>query len=87
MISTRNTIENIFRDVLKENDVALKENITDDLVLLETGLDSLGYAVLVVRLESKLGYDPFVMMEEPIYPRTFGEFVAIYQRSSISDIK
>ena len=52
----------------------------DNSVLLESGLDSLGFAVLVVRLEETLGYDPFVLMSEPVYPRTFGEFLDIYER-------
>lgn len=52
----------------------------DDTVLLETGLDSLGFAVFVTNLEMELGYDPFTLMDQPIYPRTFGEFVAVYER-------
>jgi acyl carrier protein len=55
-------------------------NLTDNSVLLESGLDSLGFAVLVVRLEETLGYDPFVLMSEPVYPKTFGEFLDIYMR-------
>ncbi|OMQ14300.1 acyl carrier protein [Modestobacter sp. VKM Ac-2676] len=51
---------------------------TDDLVLLESGLDSLGFAVLVTRLEETLGYDPFTEMDEPVYPSTLGDFVQIY---------
>jgi aryl carrier-like protein len=51
---------------------------TDDLVLLNSGLDSLGFAVLVTRLEDSLGYDPFTDMPHPVYPRTLGEFVAVY---------
>lgn len=54
--------------------------LVDETVLLESGLDSLGFAILVARLEEELGYDPFVMMDEPVYPRTLGEFVEIYQR-------
>jgi aryl carrier-like protein len=54
--------------------------LTDDMVLLESGLDSLGFAILVARMEDELGYDPFVIMDEPIYPRTLGEFISIYQR-------
>ncbi len=50
----------------------------DDLVLLESGLTSLGFAILVTTLEDKLGYDPFTLMDEPVYPRTFGEFTSIY---------
>lgn len=54
--------------------------LQDNSVLLESGLDSLGFAVLVVRLEETLGYDPFVLMSQPVYPRTFGEFLDIYER-------
>ena len=54
--------------------------LVDETVLLESGLDSLGFAILVARLEEELGYDPFVLMDEPVYPRTLGEFVSIYQR-------
>jgi acyl carrier protein len=59
-------------------------DLTDNSVLLESGLDSLGFAVLVVRLEDTLGYDPFVLMSEPVYPKTFGEFLDIYMRYSTS---
>jgi aryl carrier-like protein len=51
-----------------------------DTVLLECGLDSLAFAALVARLEEKLGYDPFVMTDEPIYPRTIDDFIGIYER-------
>ena len=54
--------------------------LTDATVLLESGLDSLGFAILVARLEEELGYDPFVLMDVPVYPRTLGEFIAFYQR-------
>ncbi len=58
----------------------LRSNLEDSTVLLESGLDSLGFAILVARLEEDLGYDPFVLMDTPVYPRTLGEFVAIYER-------
>jgi hypothetical protein len=54
--------------------------LVDETVLLESGLDSLGFAILVARLEEELGYDPFVLMDVPIYPRTLSEFIQIYQR-------
>lgn len=57
----------------------IKAQVTDDTVLLDSGLDSLGFAILVTKLEEELGYDPFVLMAEPVYPRTLGEFVAIYR--------
>lgn len=52
--------------------------LQDSDVLLESGLDSLGFAVLVTRLEDSLGYDPFTDMDEPVYPQTLGEFVDVY---------
>jgi acyl carrier protein len=58
--------------------------LTDDLVLLDLGLDSLGIAVLVVRLEDVLGLDPFTEFscEEAAYPVTLGAFVEAYERAA-----
>jgi acyl carrier protein len=61
-------------------DTEIKGQLQDDTVLLESGLDSLGFAILVASLEEELGYDPFTMMDEPVYPRTLGEFISIYER-------
>lgn len=61
----------------------LIENLQDDSVLLETGMDSMGFAVLVARLEEDLGIDPFSIMDDPVYPRTLAEFVAIYERHAL----
>ena len=58
----------------------LVEELSEDVVLLESGLDSLGFAILVTTLDESLGYDPFTMMDEPFYPSTFGEFVEIYEK-------
>jgi hypothetical protein len=46
--------------------------------VFESGLDSLGFAVLVAKLEERLGFDPFVAMPEPVYPATLGEFIDVY---------
>lgn len=72
----------LFHDVLETQGGTLKSPLTEASILLETGLDSLGFAILVARLEQELGYDPFVLMDTPVYPVTFGEFVAIYQKFS-----
>jgi acyl carrier protein len=65
----------------------LTRDITDDLVLLESGLDSLGFATLVVRLDEELGFDPFTMRDDIVYPTTFGEFVAIYRDARPSQLE
>lgn len=76
----RARLEAAFRDACRRREVDAPEVLHDDLVLLESGLDSLGFAVFVTNLEVELDYDPFVLEESPTYPRTFGEFVAIYEK-------
>lgn len=66
--------------LLFEEDGLARPEFVDQLVLLSTELDSLGFAVLVARLDERLGYDPFSLMDEPVYPQTLGEFVEIYGR-------
>ena len=53
--------------------------LRDDLVLVDSGLDSLGFAVLVARLEDRLGVDPFTASEDAQFPVTFGDFVKVYE--------
>jgi len=50
-------------------------------VLLDSGLDSLGFAILVARLEEELSLDPFSSMTNAVYPRTLVEFVTIYENA------
>lgn len=70
-----------FNEALEQSDKSERyEDISDEAVLLETGLDSLGFAVLVALLEEELDLDPFQLMAEPVYPTTFGEFVKIYEK-------
>jgi acyl carrier protein len=53
--------------------------LKEDLVLADCGLDSLGFAVLVARLEDTLGVDPFTAAEDAFFPVTLGEFVKVYE--------
>lgn len=75
----RTTIHTALTELFEEEDLPVPE-IADDTLLLDSGLDSLGFAVLVTRLEEELGYDPFSLMEEAVYPSTFQEFVGIYEK-------
>lgn len=54
------------------------EPLTEDSVLLETGIDSLGFATLVASLEFSLGFDPFVSADAAFYPTTMVEFIDFY---------
>ncbi len=76
----REKIEKVFRDIYRQHAEGPVPPLDDDLVLLESGLDSLGFGILVARLEEELGYDPFSESDEPYYPRTFGDFVGFYER-------
>jgi acyl carrier protein len=58
--------------------------LTDDLVLIDSGLDSLGIAILVARLEETLGFDPFTESEDVAYPVTLGDFVRFYEHAAKS---
>jgi len=56
--------------------------LTDDLVLLDSGLDSLAMAILVTRLEDTLGVDPFTESDDTPPPVTLGEFIRFYQNAA-----
>jgi len=79
-MNIRSIAERLFAQALADAGTPVPATFSDDLVLLQSGLDSLGFAILVTQLETELGYDPFTLMAEPFYPRTFGELVEVYDR-------
>jgi hypothetical protein len=58
--------------------------LTDDLVLFDSGLDSLCLAALVARLEDELMVDPFTTSEVIDFPVTLGDFLALYEHAAKS---
>ena len=70
------TITTLFQEVAREQQRELAP-LRDDLNLLQCGLDSLSFALIVARLEDSLGYDPFDTAES--FPVTFGDFVKLYE--------
>ena len=56
--------------------------LTDDLELIQSGLDSLAFAIIVARLENALGLDPFSASEDALFPVTFGELVGLYESAA-----
>jgi acyl carrier protein len=56
--------------------------LDDDMILLQSGLDSLGFAVLVARLEGELGIDPFTASDDVSFPVTLGDFVKAYENAA-----
>lgn len=78
-MSVRLTIASLFKEVAKEQGRKLAP-LADDLKLLDSGLDSLSFAIIVARLEDSLGFDPFNADEAVDFPVTFGDFVRLYER-------
>jgi acyl carrier protein len=70
-----------FVQVARENDKRLAP-LTNDLELLDSGLDSLCFAVIVSRLEEALGVDPFTVSDDALFPVTFGELVSFYENAA-----
>jgi acyl carrier protein len=79
-LSIRSVIARELQQVAVEHGRTLAP-LTDELRLLESGLDSLGLAVVVIRLEDTLGIDPFGSGKSAASPVTFGEFVRMYESS------
>lgn len=75
-MSVRATIANMFQQVANDQQRALSP-LSDDLKLLQSGLDSLSFALIVARLEDALGFDPFE--ESDSFPVTFSDFVKLYE--------
>jgi acyl carrier protein len=75
--STKATISAHFEKVAVDQRRKLAR-LSDDLKLLDCGLDSLSFALIVARLEDEFGVDPFDD-DNARFPVTFGEFVKLYE--------
>ena len=80
-MSVRSTVITQLEQVAQEQKVKLPP-LVDELVLLESGLDSLGFAILVARLEDALGFDPFSSSEDFSFPVTLGDFIRVYENAA-----
>ena len=77
-MNVRQEVVTQFKQVAQEQNKRLAP-LTDGLDLLNSGLDSLCFAILVSRLEDSLGIDPFTVAEDAQFPVTFGDFVNLYE--------
>jgi hypothetical protein len=77
-MSVRSTVISQFEQVAAEQHRALAP-LSDNLRLLDSGLDSLSFALIVARLENALGFDPFDVAGDIKFPVTFGDFVKLYE--------
>ena len=80
-MTVRLTIMSQIEQVAQEQQVKLPP-LSDTLVLLDSGLDSLGFAILVARLEDALGFDPFTASDDVYFPVTLGDFIRVYENAA-----
>jgi hypothetical protein len=80
-MDVRSEITAQFKQVAQEQDRRLAP-LTDNLELLNSGLDSLCFAIIVTRLEGSLELDPFSTSEDARFPVTLGEFIGFYEHAA-----
>ena len=79
-MNVRSEILDQFKQVGEQQDRRLGP-LSDELPLLNSGLDSLCFAILVSRLETVLGVDPFSESEDAPFPVNLGEFIRLYENA------
>jgi hypothetical protein len=77
-MSLRSAITAQFEQVALEQKRKLTP-LSDNLKLLDSGLDSLSFALIVARLEDSVGFDPFDTDQNIKFPVTYGDFVRLYE--------
>lgn len=80
-MSVRSAIISQFKIVAEEQSKKLPP-LSDDLALVDSGLDSLCLAIIVSRLEDELGIDPFSADEEADLPVTLSDFIRFYENAA-----
>jgi hypothetical protein len=79
-MNVRSEILDQFKQVALEQDKQLGL-LSDELPLMDSGLDSLCFAIIVSRLETVLGVDPFNENESAPFPVNLGEFIRFYENA------
>ena len=77
-MSARLTITSLMKEIAADQNKSLPP-LNDDMVLHESGFDSLCFALLVARLEDDLGIDPFTASDSAEFPVTLGDFIRAYE--------
>lgn len=80
-IDIRNQVIKEIAEVFSAEGVEFDESMLSRPVM-EIGVDSLAYAILVARLEQKFGQDPFTTNPELGYPELLEDFVKAYEDGS-----
>lgn len=79
MNATRKIIIETLNEIRADRGEPALEPQDSDTLTAEFGFDSLDLAVVVVRLEQRLGRDPF--RDGRPLPATFGDWVTLYEQT------
>ena len=80
-MSTRTTIAEVFTRVAREQKRTLAP-LTDNLKLVDSGLDSLSMALVVAHLDDAFNANPFDTLQT--FPVTFADFVGLYDHARVT---
>jgi len=81
-MSIRSTILSQIKIVAKQQNKPLAP-MTDELLLLDSGLDSLCIAILVANLEDELRLAPLGSSNNVAIPVTLGDFIRLYENAAV----
>jgi acyl carrier protein len=79
-MNIRETVYAQVRDIAEAQNRILAP-LTDDMPLIDSGLDSLCIAILVAGLDDELRLDPFGLTDLAI-PATLGDLIRIYEHAA-----
>ena len=77
----RSTILQEIREIASEQGKTVAP-LRDELILLDSGLDSLCFAILLARLEDKLGLDLFGASDNYYLPVTLLDLIKYYEEAA-----
>jgi hypothetical protein len=77
-MNVREEVIDSLRQVAKDQHRVLA-SLDDNVELIDTGLDSLTFALTVIRLECVLGVDPFSGDDFADFPLTMGDLIRRYE--------
>ena len=79
-MNVRSEILDQFKQVAHEQDKRLGP-LSDELPLMDSGLDSLCFAIIVSRLETALDVDPFSQNQGAPFPVNLRDFISFYENA------
>jgi hypothetical protein len=80
-VSIKEAILTTFATVAQEQGKTVQP-LTDELALMDSGLDSLCIAIIVARLDDERNLDPFSGGDDMMLPVTVGDFIRIYENAA-----